>query len=136
MGHEFDHESYLELKSSVGAFDCLTIMSTALLGCLFVAGQGTLSSPEIYFPKYVSESKFLEIYLPKYISKNIFPGNDSQKIGFWKKISRNIFPDIYFRGDKKQKPIIKIIILILVRFLGGLEKPNPAKTIDTLAYGS
>jgi len=43
----FDHESdckiYLELKSPIGALDCLNITSVSLLGCLFMAEQGPWS---------------------------------------------------------------------------------------------
>ena len=43
LEHEFSHGSYLELKGSIGAFDSLNIMTAALLGCPFVAGQGPKS---------------------------------------------------------------------------------------------
>ena len=40
LRHEFSHGTYLELKSSVSAFDCLNITSKALLRCSFVPRQG------------------------------------------------------------------------------------------------
>ena len=40
LGHEFCHGTYLEMKISIGAFDCLNITSVSLLGCSFVPGQG------------------------------------------------------------------------------------------------
>ena len=36
---EFDYKTYLEFKSSTGAFDCLNITFTARLGCTFMAKQ-------------------------------------------------------------------------------------------------
>ena len=41
--HEFDYRTYLELKISIKAFDCLNITSTSLLGCSFVPKQGPWS---------------------------------------------------------------------------------------------
>ena len=43
LEHEFSYGTYLELKSSIGAFDCLNITSKALLGCSLVAKQGANS---------------------------------------------------------------------------------------------
>ena len=40
LRHEFGYGTYLELKSSIGASDCLNITSVSLLGCSFMAGQG------------------------------------------------------------------------------------------------
>ena len=37
---KFEYETYLELKISIGAFDCLNITSESLLGCSFVPKQG------------------------------------------------------------------------------------------------
>ena len=39
LRHEFDYKTYLELKSSSGALDCLNITSVSLLGCSFVPKQ-------------------------------------------------------------------------------------------------
>ena len=33
VGQEFSHGTHLDSKISIGAFDCLSITSTALLGC-------------------------------------------------------------------------------------------------------
>ena len=41
--HEFDYRTYLELKRSSGALDCLNITSVSLLGCSFVPKQGPWS---------------------------------------------------------------------------------------------
>ena len=38
--HEFGYGTYLDLKSSSGAFDCLNIPSVSLLGCSCMARQG------------------------------------------------------------------------------------------------
>ena len=43
LRYEFSHGTYLEMKISIGAFDCLNIMSVSLLGCSFVPGQGPWS---------------------------------------------------------------------------------------------
>jgi len=40
LEHELDYKTYLELKISSGAFDCLNITSVALPGCSFVPKQG------------------------------------------------------------------------------------------------
>ena len=49
LEHEFSHETYLELKISIGAFDCLNITSVSLLGCSFVPKQGPTSKEESLF---------------------------------------------------------------------------------------
>ena len=41
--HKFSHGTYLELKISIRASDCLNITYTALLGCSFVTKQGPKS---------------------------------------------------------------------------------------------
>ena len=40
LKNEFGHGTYLELKSSNGAFDCLNITPVSLLGFACMAGQG------------------------------------------------------------------------------------------------
>ena len=41
--HEFEYRTYLELKGSDGALDCLNITSVSLLGCSFMARLGPWS---------------------------------------------------------------------------------------------
>ena len=41
--HEIGYGTYLELKSSIGAFACLDITSVSLLGCPFVPKPGSRS---------------------------------------------------------------------------------------------
>ena len=38
--HKSTYKTYLKLKISIGAFDCLNITSVSLLGCSFVPKQG------------------------------------------------------------------------------------------------